>query len=123
MDYFRRMPSLPITMVETPTFRNKAERLLTHEERHELILHLATNPEAGAVMRGTGGVRKVRWARTGEGKSGGYRVVYFYHDGSVPLFMLTVYPKSEKANLTAGEREELRKLARFLVDHYKGMKP
>ena len=64
----------PITVVETATFKNDADSLLDEEERLELITSLARNPEAGKVMPGTGGVRKLRFARAHEGKSGGYYV-------------------------------------------------
>lgn len=109
----------PITVVETPMFRSKARQLLTTEETFELVASLARNPEAGVVLQGTGGVRKVRWARRQEGKSGGYRVIYYFHDKDVPLFVLTIYPKNEKASLTQAERNELRKLTSELVLHYK----
>jgi len=64
-----------MTVVETSTFRNKARQLLTEEETRELIVFLARNPKAGDIMQGTGGIRKVRWAREHYGKSGGYRVI------------------------------------------------
>jgi len=65
---------------------------------------LARNPLAGAVVPGTGGVRKVRWALAGQGKRGGVRAIYFYHDDRFPLLLVTAYPKSAKENLTAEER-------------------
>ena len=108
----------PITVVETPTFKNDADRLLGEEERLELITYLASNPTAGAVISGTGGIRKVRWARENEGKSGGYRAIFYYHSEEIPLFALMVYPKSTKDNLTKGERNELKKFIRELVEHY-----
>jgi hypothetical protein len=71
-------------------------------------------------MVGTGGIRKARWARENEGKSGGYRVVYFYHSKEVPLFALNVFAKNEKANLTKEERNDLKKLTAVLVEIYRG---
>jgi len=100
-------------------FRTKARKLLTEEESLELITYLARNPEAGDLMRGTGGVRKLRWGRENEGKSGGYRVISYYYDQSVPLFALTIYAKNEKTNLTQVERNDLKRLAAELADHYK----
>ncbi len=109
----------PITVVETTTFKNEADSLLTEEERLELVSFLAAHPEAGKVMSGTGGVRKVRWARENEGKSDGYRVIFYFHDEDMPLFALLLYPKNEKDNLTKGERNELKKLVHILVEQYK----
>lgn len=69
----------PITVVETQAFARSAERIWSEEERAELVDFVAHNPEAGDVIPGTGGVRKLRWARSGSGKRGGARVVYFYY--------------------------------------------
>jgi len=113
------MPFPPITVVETPTFRTKARKLLTEEEALELVAFLAGNPESGDVMQGTGGVRKLRWSRENTGKSAGFRVIYYYYDQSVPLFALTLYPKNEKADLTQAEKNELKKLSSILAAHYK----
>jgi len=65
-----------ITIVELPQYIRRAERLLDEEERNRLIDYLATRPKSGVVMQGTGGIRKLRWARKGTGKSGGVRVIY-----------------------------------------------
>lgn len=66
-------------------------------------------------MRGTGGIRKLRWAREGSGKSGGIRVVYYYHDHRMPLYLLTAFGKNEKDNLSAAERNELARLVKLLT--------
>ena len=104
-----------ITVAETTEYSRRAKKLLSEQERNDLIAYLAAHPEAGDVMEGTGGVRKVRWAREGKGKSGGVRVVYFYHNEGMPLYLLTLYGKSEKDNLSAGERNDLSKLVSILV--------
>jgi len=104
-----------ITIAETTEYARRAKKLLTEQERSELITYLAAHPEAGDVMEGTGGVRKVRWAREGRGKSGGVRVIYYYHSEGMPLYLLTLYGKSEKDNLSAGERNDLAKLVSLLV--------
>jgi len=104
-----------ITIAETTEYARRAKKLLTEQERSELISYLAAHPEAGDVMEGTGGVRKVRWAREGRGKSGGVRVIYYYHSEGMPLYLLTLYGKSEKDNLSAGERNDLAKLVSLLV--------
>lgn len=104
-----------ITIAETTEYARRAKKLLAEQERSELISYLAAHPEAGDVMEGTGGVRKVRWAREGRGKSGGVRVIYYYHSEGMPLYLLTLYGKSEKDNLSAGERNDLAKLVSLLV--------
>ena len=108
------------TVVELPEFRRKATALLSDSEKHRIISYLAANPQSGAIMQGTGGVRKFRWASGNKGKSGGVRVIYCYHNESIPLFLLTVFGKSEKANLSKAERNELAKIASILTKNYGG---
>ena len=79
-----------ITVAETSEFVRRARKLLSEPERCRLISYLAACPEAGEVMEGTGGIRKVRWAREGKGKSGGVRVIYFYYNAGMPLYLLTL---------------------------------
>ncbi|MFY8106694.1 MAG: addiction module toxin RelE [Elstera sp.] len=94
----------PVTVIETAPFIRHADGLLTAEERAALIDHIARNPEAGTIIQGTGGARKLRWARAGAGKSGGVRTIYYYHDPTAPLVLLTVYGKGTKASLSAQEK-------------------
>lgn len=107
-----------MVVVETPFFLRKAASLLDEEERSTLVVFLGSNPEAGNVIPETGGIRKLRWAAQGKGKCGGVRVIYYFHSESFPLFLLTVYAKSQKANLTKAERNELKNLVRLLVKTY-----
>lgn len=67
----------------------------------------------------TGGIRKLRWARKGKGKSGGVRVIYFFYDDRMPLFLFTIFGKGEKENLRKSERNELGKLANVLIKTYR----
>nr|VFK37042.1 MAG: RelE toxin of RelE / RelB toxin-antitoxin system [Candidatus Kentron sp. SD]VFK43104.1 MAG: RelE toxin of RelE / RelB toxin-antitoxin system [Candidatus Kentron sp. SD] len=108
------------TLVELPEFQRRASALLTEMEKQNLIDYLAKNPRSGIIMRDTGGIRKFRWALGNKGKSSGARVIHYYHDGSMPLFLLTVFGKSEKDNLSQAERNELGKLTRLLVKNYGG---
>nr|VFK77737.1 MAG: RelE toxin of RelE / RelB toxin-antitoxin system [Candidatus Kentron sp. SD] len=108
------------TLVELPEFQRRASALLTETEKQNLIDYLAKNPRSGIIMRDTGGIRKLRWALGNKGKSSGARVIHYYHDGSMPLFLLTVFGKSEKDNLSQAERNELGKLARLLIKNYGG---
>lgn len=71
-------------------------------------------------MEGTGGVRKLRWKIENKGKSGGVRIVYYYHNEKIPLFLLSVFGKSEKANLSKDERNILKKLVKKIVKTYNG---
>jgi len=73
------------------------------------VSYMAANPDAGDVMPGTGGARKVRFAGRGKGKSGGYRVITFYAAYDIPVFLLDVYSKDAQANLSQAQRNELRK--------------
>jgi hypothetical protein len=107
-----------MTIAELPEFSRRSKQLLNEEEIDELIEFLANHPQAGDIIQGTGGVRKLRWARTGKGKSGGVRVIYYFYNETISLFLLTIYAKGKKDNLSKAERNELAKLAKFLVATY-----
>ena len=77
--------------------------------------HLAAHPAAGDLIEGTGGVRKLRWARDGRGKSGGVRVIYYFHSEAMPLYLLTMVAKNERANLSKAERNALAGLVDVLA--------
>lgn len=93
------------TVVETPSFVRRAEKLLSSEEHAALIVFLARYPTSGDEIVGTGGVRKLRFAAKGKGKSAGVRVIYYFHDRGMPIYALLLYGKSERADLTPGERK------------------
>lgn len=107
------------TVAELPEYIRAAEKLLSEAERQDVIRALATNPRAGVLIEGTGGVRKLRWGRGSQGKSGGVRVIYYVFDDTMPLYLLTLFAKSERANLTRAERNELAALVRLLVQTWK----
>src|SRR6266700_4162576 len=96
--------AIPVSVVETPEFLAETRSLMDDEDRELLVEYLAYNPIAGDLVAGTGGVRKLRWALQGRGKRGGARVIYFYYDADLPLFALTAYAKSERADLSQEER-------------------
>ena len=79
---------------------------------------MARDPECGEIMRGTGGVRKVRVALPGRGKSGGARVIYYFHSETLPLFALTVFAKNERANLTLAERNAMASVVRAIKQQF-----
>jgi len=82
------------SFIETRLFTRLIEGYLSDAEYARLQQALMNNPEAGAVIRGSGGVRKLRWAATGRGKRGGYRVIYFVRRPKGVIWMLTIYPKN-----------------------------
>jgi hypothetical protein len=98
------------TVRETATFSAAARVLLTAGEYDAVINAIAADPAKGVLVPGTGGVRKLRVASGGRGKSGGARAIYFYFDADHPVHAITIFGKSEKADLSAKERAELRKL-------------
>jgi hypothetical protein len=91
---------------------------MTDSERETLVAFVGANPEAGEIISESGGVRKVRWALQGMGKRGGARVIYYYHGERLPLFLLTMYAKNRKANLSTAERNAMKRLAPVLVAEY-----
>ena len=107
------------TVVETNAYLSAARDAgMDEEEREAVVDILAANPEAGAIMPRCGGARKLRVARPGGGKSGGYRVVTYYGGSEIPVFLITVFGKGEKANLSDAEKNEVAKLTKRLRDQY-----
>jgi len=108
-----------ITIVELPEFIRRSKKIFTEKEHCDLLLYLSIHPKSGDIITGTGGIRKIRWVREGIGKSGGVRVIYYFHDKNIPLFILTVFAKNEKINLSKSERNELANLVKLIVKNYK----
>ncbi len=84
-----------------------------------MVNFLADHPNAGDEMPGTGGARKVRFARPGEGKRGGYRIVTFFSGVDIPVFMLSVFAKNEKSDMSQDEKNDLKKLLQALPEAYR----
>lgn len=108
-----------MVVVETEAFLKRAALILSEAERTDLVGYLASFPEAGQVVPETGGVRKARWAIAGKGKRGGARAIYYYHNETIPLFLLDVYAKNERANLSASDKRSLKQLVPQIVSRYK----
>src|SRR5580765_4838008 len=108
----------PVRIVETPEFLSATRKLLNEEERIVLVDHLARNPTAGDLIPATGGVRKLRWRLGGRGKRGGARVIYFYHNADLPLFLLTAFAKNVREDISQAARNDFRRLTRLLVENY-----
>jgi hypothetical protein len=89
------------TVVETSVYLREASKLLSDAERERVVSTIAKDPEIGDVIAGTGGFRKIRIALQGGGKSGGSRVIYYFCDETMPVFLMQIYAKNEKANLSA----------------------
>ena len=92
-------------VIETPTFERQAAEVWSDEERVEFIAWIAANPQAGDVVRGTGGARKVRWAASGRGKRGGARVIYFDYRADEILLLVMMYPKNEQGDVSTQQIE------------------
>jgi hypothetical protein len=108
------------TVIETPDFVRDAKAAgITDEERQAIINQLARHPVGGDEIPGTGGARKVRFRGRGKGKSGGYRVITFYSGSDIPLFLLNVFAKGDRIDLTQAERNELRKVLGDLAKLYR----
>jgi mRNA-degrading endonuclease RelE of RelBE toxin-antitoxin system len=104
-----------ITLIESPIFTKLWPDYWSEDECGEFAAWLAENPYAGDVVPGSGGVRKVRWGRKGQGKRGGIRIVYFIQLGNGLIWLLTLYAKSKKENIPA---HILKTLKEELVDGY-----
>lgn len=112
------MRSKLVTVVETKAFSAEAKGRMKPKEVGALIDVLADEPETGDVIRGTGGLRKIRFAVAGRGKSKSVRVVYYFYNDTMPVFLMTVFAKNEKDNLSKAQRNALAKVARALRDNY-----
>lgn len=97
-----------MVFIESPIFTKLVQTLLTDDEYRKFQIYLADNPEAGPVIKESGGLRKVRWKQAGKGKSGGVRVIYYYVNAASQLQMLLIYPKSEQENLTDAQLQALK---------------
>lgn len=106
------------TIVELPEFQKRSEKALSKKEKDELFYFLSLNPTEGDLIKGTGGVRKLRWSSKNKGKRSGSRIIYFYYNEKIPLFLLTMFSKNQKIDLSSSEQKELAKLTKLLVANY-----
>jgi hypothetical protein len=113
------MPRPLLTVVETAPYLRQCKGNLSAAQRVEVIDMVAADPKCGELIIGTGGVRKVRFAsKTGQGKSGGARVIYFYHNETIPVFLVGVFGKGQRANINDAEKRAFRKSTRNIVQTY-----
>jgi hypothetical protein len=107
------------TVVETPSYLSDAERLFSPDERKAVVDRLAADPTCGVIIPGGGGVRKVRFGFGGRGKSGGARIIYLFSGEDLPVFVLAVYAKNDKVNLSMAERNALGRMVTEMVRSYR----
>jgi mRNA-degrading endonuclease RelE of RelBE toxin-antitoxin system len=105
-----------VVFVETTLFTKLLGDYLTDDEYRQFQTHLIAHPDAGSVIRGSGGVRKVRWRSAGRGKSGGVRVIYYRAVSEDRIFLLTLYGKAEKDDLSAADLRRVVALLTELID-------
>ncbi len=96
------------SFIETRLFTQLVQDYLSDEEYRQVQLELIKNPELGAVVRGSGGVRKLRWRAHGRGKRGGYRIIYFIYRAKEVIWMLTIYPKNVRDSIPGHVLKQIR---------------
>ena len=110
------------TVVETlPFTRSAKDAGMTEAEVTDLIDMLADDPDYGNVIPGTGGFRKLRLARRGKGKRGGYRIITFYSGVNIPVFLIRAFAKNVKVDLSKDEQNALKAVGKQIVDQYADM--
>ena len=97
-------------MFYTRTYERAIGKLLSVAQRREMEAAIVADPDAAPLLRGTGGIRKMRWAGSGRGKRGGIRTIYFHDAGPGAIYLLTAYAKADREDLTAADRKALSRL-------------
>ena len=113
------MTTRPVSVIEFAGYRRRARELLTVGQRDAVIDLIAYEPACGEVIPGSGGLRKVRIGRDGVGKHGGARVIYYFYNEDFPIFLLALYAKNEKGDLTAAEKREFAMFAKEIKIQWK----
>lgn len=99
-----------MVIIETPIFSKQVLAALSDDEYRQFQSILRERPDAGKVMPGSGGLRKIRWATEGRGKRGGIRVIYYWFTSRNTILLLFIYPKNVKANLSVDQLKQLKKI-------------
>ena len=107
-----------ITIVETHSFQKESQKILGESEIDKLKNFLSLNPQSGDIIPGLRGIRKIRWQVNQKGKSGGARIIYFFYNTNMPVFLLDIYRKSEKSDMSFKEKKMLNNMVDELIDSY-----
>jgi hypothetical protein len=108
-----------IAVFETAPYLARAAKLLSEAEQEAVVEMIARDPRCGVLIEGTGGVRKVRFGFGGRGKSGGSRVLYFFHNETMPTFLLGIFAKNEKENISKAELNALARIVEAIKRGYR----
>jgi hypothetical protein len=107
------------SVVETDAYLSKASKFMSEAEREAAVLMIATDPQAGDVIKGTGGLRKVRIPLQGRGKRGGGRVIYWYYNDGHPAVLMWAFAKNEASDLTPNQYKQLTAAAALHLDQFR----
>ena len=108
------------SVIQTPDFLADAKYAgMNEEERERVVDYVSANPTAGDLIKGTNGARKIRFAGRGKGKSGGYRVITFFGGEDIPSFLLNVYSKGDRVDLSQADRNKLGEVLGAIADTYR----
>lgn len=99
-----------MVIIETPIFTRRVQDILSDDEYRLLQAQLVQRPDAGKIIPGSGGLRKLRWSASSRGKRGGARVIYYWFVSDEVILMLFAFPKNEQADLTPNQLKQLKKL-------------
>src|SRR5271170_8024195 len=109
----------PVSVIELPGYRRRADELLSADEQDAIVDLIAYEPTCGDLIPGTGGLRKVRVGRGGSGMRGGARVIYYFYNAEMPVFVMALYAKNEKVNLSQREKREFAAYAKEAVTQWR----
>jgi hypothetical protein len=108
------------SVIQTPAFLSDAKYAgMSEDEQEQIVDYMSTHPTAGDVIKGTNGARKIRFAGRGKGKSGGYRVITFYGGDDIPIFLLNIFSKGDRVDLSQADRNKMRQGLAFLANEYR----
>ncbi len=114
------LTSTLITIAETHSFQKESQNILGESEVDKLKDFLSINPQSGDIIPGLRGIRKIRWQVNHKGKSGGARIIYFFYNEKIPVFLLDIYRKSDKDDMSPKEKKVLNNMVDELIDSYGG---
>jgi hypothetical protein len=119
MGYHAKMPRRSVSVTELAGYKRRADELLTEAEQDAVIDLVAYDPTRGDLIPGTGGLRKLRIGRGGGGKRGGARVIYYFYNEDIPVLLMAVYAKNEKADLSDRDKKRSMQYAKEFVAQWR----